>query len=59
MSDMSRNRTELKSTAPVGQVYWLTEFERVYLMTAARIRGEQVRARSRAEVISPLSARDA
>jgi hypothetical protein len=29
------------TTAAVGVTYWVTEFERVYLMTAARIRGKR------------------
>jgi hypothetical protein len=35
-------RTELSAaTAAVGVTYWATEFERVYLMTAAHIRGKK------------------
>jgi hypothetical protein len=36
MSVITANRTIRETAAPVGRSYWLTEFERVYLMTSAR-----------------------
>jgi hypothetical protein len=41
MSVRDGERTEhCATTAAVGVAYWATEFERVYVMTAARIRGK-------------------
>jgi hypothetical protein len=36
---------------------WTTEFERIHLMTAARIRGEQLFARQRTSIARPVFAR--
>ena len=42
MSARGGEHTERSATtAAVGVTYWATEFERVYLMTAARIRGKR------------------
>jgi hypothetical protein len=54
MSLKSDNPTNQNaSEATTGTTYWRTEFERVYLMTAARIRGEPVLARYRADTTRP------
>ena len=53
MSILIRNRTDHNSISSMGRVYWRTEFERVYLMAAARIRGERVWPNSHAEAIPP------
>jgi hypothetical protein len=45
MRGMNGHRVNYSGTAvTVGHSYWATEFERIYLMTAARIRGESTSA---------------
>jgi hypothetical protein len=56
MSDRRETRTE-HDAAAAGVTYWATEFERVYLMTAARIRGEPVSAWHRFRISHPTSVR--
>jgi len=46
---MSSNRTSRRAMAPVGETYWFTEFERVYLLTAGRINGKPAYARGRSD----------
>jgi hypothetical protein len=54
MSLKSGNPTSQNaSEATTGTTYWRTEFERVYVMAAARIRGEPVLARHRADTTRP------
>jgi len=53
MGVMSDNRTNHGTTAAVSATGWATEFERIYLMTAARIRGETVVAKTRADIARP------
>jgi hypothetical protein len=56
MSVMSGNRTENNVTmAAVSTTRWATEFERIYLMTASRIRGEP--SRHRADASRPVFVR--
>jgi hypothetical protein len=58
MHVMSGNRTNHNTIgAADGSTYWATEFERIYFMTAARIRGEPVVARQRANMIRPVFVR--
>jgi hypothetical protein len=58
MSLKSGNPTSQNaSEATTETTYWRTEFERVYVMAAARIRGEPVLARHRADTTRPLFVR--
>jgi hypothetical protein len=51
-------RTIYPATATaVGATYWATEFERIYVMTAARIRGDTAFARRRADAIQSVFVR--
>ena len=55
MSVMRGDRRNNITATTVGTTYWATEFERIYLMTAARICREA--ESRRADVIRPLSVR--
>jgi hypothetical protein len=58
MRGMSGHRINYSATAAtVGGTYWATEFERIYLMTAARIRGESALSGRRADTIRPVFVR--
>jgi len=58
MRVISGNRVETSiAEAGVGIPCWATEFERVYLMTAARIRGEPMYLRQRANITRPIFVR--
>jgi len=58
MRVMSGNRIQFNTTEiPVGRTYWATEFERIYLMTAARVRGKPAVAGQRANITRPVFVR--
>ena len=57
MSVMRGDRRDNVTATTVGTTYWATEFERVYLMTAARICREAAFASGRADAIRPGSVR--
>ena len=57
MNVLSGNRMKHNMiTAAIGTT-WTTEFERIYLMTAARVRGELVVARQHANMTRPVFVR--
>lgn len=58
MRVMSGNRIQFNTTEiPVGRTYWATEFERIYLMTAARVRGKPAVAGQCANISRPVFVR--
>ena len=57
MSVMRSDRRDNVSANTVGTTYWATEFERIYLMTAARIRREAAFVSRRADAVRPVSVR--
>jgi hypothetical protein len=59
MKERIDGQTEYAAAAPATDVtYWMTEYQRVFLMTAARIRGRPVSSGARIELASIPARRD-